>query len=58
MINEYVLETLIAFLTFASVRYSLPNFILNKEISLWSGFVLSFCYALCAFIRKYARLYF
>lgn len=58
MLNEYISETLIAFFTFASVRYSIPNYILNKEISLWSGFVLSVCYALCAFIRKYARVYF
>lgn len=48
-------DTLVAFVTFGFIRYALPNYILGKEITLWAGFVLSFCYALCAFVRSYAK---
>lgn len=48
-------DTIVAFVAFASIRYALPNYILGKEMTLFTGFVLSLCYALCAFVRAYAK---
>lgn len=53
--DQILYDTIIAFFTFASIRYALPNYILGKEISLYAGLVLSLCYALCAFVRVYAK---
>lgn len=53
--DQLMYDTLVAFVTFGFVRYALPNYILGKEITVWAGFVLSFCYALCAFIRSYVK---
>lgn len=53
--NQIVYDTIVAFFTFASVRYTLPNYILGKEITFINGLILSFLYALCAFIRIYMK---
>lgn len=53
LLNELYFDTIVAFITFGSLRYLLPNYILNRPLSIWAGFVLSFCYALCAYVRKY-----
>lgn len=57
MLNPYLYDFFVAFITFALVRYTLPNMILGKEVSLWSGFVLSLFYAICAFIRSYSKVF-
>ncbi len=53
--NQLLYDTIVAFVTFAFIRYALPNYILGRDITLWAGFVLSLCYALCAFVRSYAK---
>jgi hypothetical protein len=53
--NPAIHEGLVAFFVFAIIRYSLPNLILGKEISLWSGFILSFFYTLSVLVRSYAK---
>mgnify|MGYP001846968045 CR=1 len=53
--DQEIYDTVIAFITFASIRYALPNYILGKEVSLYAGFVLSVCYALCSFVRAFAK---
>lgn len=55
--NHLLYDTIVAFVAFASIRYTLPNYILGKEMTLFTGFVLSLCYALCAFVRAYAKRY-
>jgi hypothetical protein len=56
--HELVYESITAFVTFALVRYTLPNIVLQLPIDLWKAFVLSTCYALCAYIRKYVSVHF
>ena len=53
--KELFYDTIVAFIVFAIFRYMLPNYILDKEVTLWTGFVLSSCYALCAFVRSYTK---
>ena len=48
-------EVTIAFFTFMSIRYYLPNFILEKPTTLWTAFILSSCYALSVYIRKHQK---
>lgn len=49
-------DIVVAFVTFMSVRYYLPNIILNKPTSMWSAFVLSFCYGLTVYIRNHSKV--
>lgn len=49
-------DIIVAFFTFMSVRYYLPNIILNKSTSMWDAFVLSFCYGLTVYIRSHSQL--
>lgn len=49
-------DIVVAFFTFMSVRYYLPNIILNKPTSMWAAFVFSFCYGLTVYIRKHSNL--
>lgn len=53
--NFLFYESLIAFFVFALIRYAIPNFILGKESTLWSGFVLSSFYTLSVFLRSYSK---
>lgn len=55
MDTVYFYDSLVAFITFGIVRYTLPNLVLGKDISLWSGLVLSFFYALSVVIRSYCK---
>lgn len=54
--DKLMFDTIIAFITFGTTRYALPNIVLNKPVLLWNGLVLSFFYALCALIRKYMSI--
>ncbi len=54
--NSLIFDTIVAFFAFATTRYTLPKFILGQEMSFFACFVLSFCYALCAYIRKYLSI--
>ena len=53
--NFLLFESLIAFFVYAIIRYIVPNFILGKESTLWSGFVLSCFYTLSVFLRSYSK---
>jgi len=46
-------NAIISFFAFATTRYMLPNYILNKEINIYNMLILSTCYASCAFLRQY-----
>ena len=56
--NILIFDTIIAFFAFATTRYTLPNYILGKDLSLWHCIIYSSCYALCAWLRKYLSLKF
>ena len=56
--NMLIFDTIIAFFAFAITRYTLPNYILGKDLSVWHCMIYSLCYALCACLRKYMSLKF
>jgi hypothetical protein len=53
--NQLAYDTIIAFFTYIIVRYTLPNYILGKEITVYSGLLLSFLYALSTLVRTYMK---
>ena len=53
--DDLQFEAIFALFAFATTRYMLPHTILNKTIDIKEMIVLSLGYALCAYIRKWAR---
>ena len=53
-----LVDTFIAFLSFASIRYLLPNYIIGSGLSVGECFIYSLCYSLCYYVRKYLSEYF
>jgi len=53
--NDLQFETMFAIIAFASTRYVLPQTILKRSIVAKEMIVLSLCYGLCAYLRKWAR---
>ena len=53
--DELIFESFFAFFAYATTRYYLPNTLLDKQMVLHEVFILSSCYALCAFLRKWGR---
>lgn len=46
-------STIVAFFAFAIIRYTLPNYLLGIELSLFKCFVISACYALNVLVINY-----
>ena len=53
--NDLQFEAMFAIMAFASTRYLLPQTMLKKSIVVKEMIVLSVCYGLCAYLRKWAR---
>ena len=57
MSETIIEESIFAIVVFATTRYSLPNYILNKKIIMYEMFITSLCYAFCAFLRMLFKKY-
>ena len=53
--DELQFEALFAFIAFATTRYVLPQTILKEPIIMRELLILSACYAICSYLRKWAR---
>ena len=51
--NSLFFDTIVAFFAFAIIRYTLPNYLLSKELSLLKCIVVSACYALSVLVSNH-----
>lgn len=54
--NDLLFESIFAIFAFATTRYILPNTLLKRKIYINELIILSICYGLCSFMRKYASI--
>ena len=53
--EELKFEFIFAVIAFATTRYAIPWSILKKKIDTKELIVLSVCYGLCSYLRRWAR---